>query len=460
MASKKLEALRTLEQGRISAKKVMVFGLGRSGLAALKLLGEFDCDLHVASAGALSSWSSQVSVERAKCYEQSEAPFAQMDLIILSPGIPREHELLVTALEKNIPIICEIELASWFWRAPILGLTGTNGKTTTVTLLGEIFKDQKLKTFVGGNIGIPFCEAITSGEEFDVAILELSSFQLESAPTLHPIVSGILNITFSHGERYASLADYTQAKLNIAQNFTHADTFIAPLKADFLDPDFRSRIPVSEIALEEQALKNALSKWGISSTDLQVPGIHNLYNICFALEMTRSFFASESKRKLDIQALKQTLSRFRGVAHRIEAVPLRDGPLVYNDSKSTNWESTKVAVAAMKDAKAPVALILGGQKRGRADELSPHLSYLRQHVAKFYLIGQTCEQHALECEAAGVDYICAQTLEKVCRELKACQHHGTVLFSPAAPSFDQFKNYGDRGDTFKKLITQTFEANS
>lgn len=436
----------------LSAKKVLVYGLGRSGLSALKLLAMQDCEVFATNSGEVDSWHEQTALPRENCFLEREAPFDQMDLIILSPGIPREHPLLVSALEKGVEIICEVELASWFWEAPILGLTGTNGKTTTVTLLGDIFKAQNLKVFVGGNIGIPFCEAITSGQRWDLAVLELSSFQLESTPSLHPEVCGILNITFSHGERYSDLASYTKAKLEILRHLTPADTFIAPIENDFLPSGIKGVIPTAKNQLIEYLSQNE-----IEVSRILVPGVHNLFNIAFASAMVKAFFNRHSEFKFDLGAMKRVIYEFKGVSHRIEALKLSSSLMAYNDSKSTNWESTRVAVRAMEQAAHPIALIIGGQKRGRGDELTPHLEFLREHVDLLLLIGETAAEHEKECLEAGANYKRLETLENVAKYLKAESAHGTLLFSPAAPSFDQFKNYVDRGESFKRIFSEIFK---
>ncbi len=435
----------------LEGKKVLVYGLGRSGLSALKLLARHSCEVFATNSGDVQTWHTSTGLPLNHCFTEGEAPFEQMDLIILSPGIPREHPLLKSALGKGVEIICEVELASWYWQAPILALTGTNGKTTTVTLLGEILLEQGLKVFVGGNIGIPFCEAITSEEQWDVAVLELSSFQLESTPTLHPEVAGILNITFSHGERYSDLASYIAAKLQIARHLNDKDTFVAPKDNSFLPSSLKGTLPQS--APELTAL---LETFGIKASEVMVPGVHNLFNIAFALTMVRAFYERHPEFSLNQEQLCQSVYQFRGVSHRIEALKLGEQLMAYNDSKSTNWESTRVAVRAMENAASPVALIIGGQKRGRADEVGPHLEFLSQHVDQLILIGQTAHSHEAECQAAGVTYMRADTLERAALYLKGQDFRGTILFSPAAPSFDQFKNYGDRGESFKKIFLETF----
>ncbi len=433
-------------------KKVLVYGLGRSGLSALKLLSEHPCEVFAANSGAVDTWLESTGLARTHCFSEEHAPFAEMDLIILSPGIAREHPLLAAALKAGVQIICEVELASWFWSAPIMALTGTNGKTTTVTLLGEILKNQGLKVFVGGNIGIPFCEAITAGENYDLALLELSSFQLESTPTLHPEVCGILNITFSHGERYSDLASYTRAKLEIARHLSADDTFVAPRENDFLPSHLKGTIPSGRKELE-----SLLCEFEVDPSRILVPGEHNLFNIAFALTMMRAFYQRHTEFNYRLSQMKSTLYAFKGVSHRIEAVVLSDHILAYNDSKSTNWESTRVAVKAMENSTKPVALIIGGQKRGRGDEVTPHLSYLTSHVETLILIGETASLHESECQGREVNFVRADTLEQAANYLKENFSKGTILFSPAAPSFDQFKNYGDRGDCFKKIFTDTFK---
>lgn len=435
----------------LEGKKVLVYGLGRSGQSALRLLSGQACEVFATNSGEVESWCASTGLVANHCFTESEAPFEQMDYIILSPGIPREHPLLKSALKKGVEIICEVELASWFFSAPILALTGTNGKTTTVTLLGEILRDQGLNVFVGGNIGIPFCEAITSDQKWDLAVLELSSFQLESTPTLHPEVAGILNITFSHGERYRDLESYIRAKLRIARHLGSEDTFVAPKNNSFLPSTLKGTLPESR-----EELIGVLAGFGVEVDKVLVPGVHNLFNIAFALTMVEAFYQRHPEFSLDTERMRETIYHFKGVSHRIEALALSEKVMAYNDSKSTNWESTRVAVHAMREAQRPVALIIGGQKRGRADEVGPHLSFLCEHVDLLILIGETAPDHERECQAANATYSRADTLEHAARLLKEELTCGTILFSPAAPSFDQFKSYADRGETFKRIFLETF----
>lgn len=436
----------------------MVFGLGRSGEAALRLLSHFSCESFAASMGEVSKWRPPfISVDQ--CFEQEEAPFDKVDLIVLSPGIAREHPLLKAAHEKGVDIIGEIELASWFWNKPVVSLTGTNGKTTTVSLLGDLFRSQGLETFVGGNIGIPFCEAILAeikGEKsFDVAVLELSSFQLESAPSLHSSVCGILNITFSHGERYENLEDYTNAKLNIFKNSKRSDVVVFPAGASYMREANSKDFSTLAIPTDENNLLAQLKAMNMESEKILIPGVHNLYNICFALQMTLAFLHT-IKKACDFNALSEALYQFRGVAHRIERVDVASQSLqVFNDSKSTNWESTRVAVFAMAKLPKPLTLIIGGQKRGRGDEITPHLEFLRKHVDHLYLIGETSLDHAKECSKLSEFVTVKKDLEEVAFDVKAKKLTGVLLFSPAAPSFDQFTNYVQRGDTFKNIMKRS-----
>lgn len=456
MASKKLASLLAREAGRLNGKKVMVYGLGRSGLGAVALLKYFNTEIFLANSGEVSQWMPADWRQAQNCFREEVAPFDQMDLIVLSPGIAREHPLLQKAVAVGVELIGEIELASWFWTGPIVSLTGTNGKTTTVTLLGELFRSQGLTPFVGGNIGVPFCEAIVDllqeRKSYDLAVLELSSFQLESAPTLHSDVSGILNITFSHGERYENLADYTQAKLNIYQNSDARDIVVMPKDANFL---IDRKLPVAlakEIPTTEEELISWLKDHGVNLSDILIPGVHNLSNVAFAVEMVESLLQKNFKRSVDIQGLRKAISEFKGVSHRIERVATGRELVIFNDSKSTNWESTRVAVRAMAKLPRPLFLIIGGQKRGRGDEIAPHLDFLKGHVDHLFLIGETSALHAAECAQKSVAFTLAHTLEQVCEYVKAQSLKGTLLFSPAAPSFDQFNNYVHRGDSFKNLI--------
>lgn len=441
-------------------KRIAVFGMGVSGLSALRLLHALGAETIAINSGEIHSWAKSPGVldftPIGNCYADNDAHLVSIltdiDLVILSPGIPRDHDLLLPLHEKTIPVSGELELAYRYLESvnklkPIIGITGTNGKTTTTTFLGEMIELDHKKVFVGGNIGVPFCdyayEIFSGGQEVDYILLELSSFQLESIDHFHVNIAIFLNLYQNHGERYSTIEDYGKSKFNITNRFTDEDLLIYP-------EDFSL---VKVWALTQKGKKKAVNtQRPISSFDLskfKLPGIHNRVNLNFILEAAKEL-------KLSSNAIQKCIDTFAGVHHRIEFV---DGPvglphfLAYNDAKSTNWDATLTAVLAMEDLPGKLYLIIGGKKRGHGDSILPYLDFLKARVHFVYLIGEMATE--IEAELIGqIEYQKTETLEKTIKDLreKSKNEEGILLFSPGFPSFDQFKNYVHRGEHFVSLL--------
>ncbi len=411
----------------IKGKNILVFGVGVSGIAAINLAKQKGANVYVMSKGDPSSWNLD---HKENLYNQDDfSKLIEMDLIILSPGIPRDHEAL--SLQKSVPIISEIEFAYRYCQTPIIAITGTNGKTTTVSLLGEMIKRSGKKVFVGGNIGTPFCDYVYGHQDADYVLLELSSFQLESIVDFKPQSAAVLNIFANHGERYTDISEYAKAKARIAMNMDSSGMIWVP--SDF------------EISTKAQVIRVNLEGVEIDSqfdlSHFKLVGKHNLQNLYFCIEMGKSLGLSH-------HGMQDAIDHFKGVAHRIEFVT--DSPLkVYNDAKSTNLDATMVAVKAVSRAGEKLALIMGGQLRGSGEDLNAnYIQQLKSYCSKVYVIGEACAHLKAQLEG---DLIVeeAQTLNNVFKDLEEVD---TLLFSPGFPSFDQFKNYAHRGDVFKELV--------
>lgn len=441
-------------------KRIAVFGLGVSGLSAIRFLHALGAQSIAINSGPKESWAKAPGVldylKSADCYAEDDSRLpellSQVDLIILSPGIPRDHLILRSALEKKIPVWGELELAYRYLEEtkqlkPIIGITGTNGKTTTTTFLGEMIECDGKKVFVGGNIGVPFCDyafdQFRGMAPVDFILLELSSFQLESIDHFHVNIAIFLNLYQNHGERYSSIEEYGQSKFFITNHFSKDDLLIYP--EDFaLVADWAQRVPGKKAVVNTQ---KPVSRFDLSR--FKLPGIHNLVNLNFILHAAEAIHLSDT-------AIQKCIDSFAGVHHRIEYVECREklpGFKAYNDAKSTNWDATLTAVKAMEELKGKVFLIIGGKKRGHGDSILPYLDFLKSRVHFFYLIGEMAPE--IEGEIAGkVTYKKSVTLEETIRDLE--QYHagegGIVLFSPGFPSFDQFTNYVHRGEHFVKLL--------
>lgn len=441
-------------------KRIAVFGLGVSGLSALRFLNLLGAQIIVINEGEPSSWAKNPGalefVDISNCFGENDQRLAlameNIELVILSPGIPRDHRILSLVNKKNLPIWGELELAYRYLEdkkalSPIIGITGTNGKTTTTTFLGEMIKEDKKSAFIGGNIGIPFCDYawdIYHGKPLvDFIVLELSSFQLESIDHFHVNIALFLNLYQNHGERYSSIEDYGRSKFNITNKFTESDILIYPENFSFI-----KNWAVNELG-KKIGIDTDHPQINFDLSKFKLPGIHNLVNLNFIIKTAQAI-------NLSSDAIQRCIDTFAGVHHRIEFVDGVKGLKMkaYNDAKSTNWDATLTAVKAMEDLKGPLFLIIGGKKRGHGDSIAPYLEFLRGRVHFVYLIGEmACE---IEEEVRGVlDFKNVATLEETVKDLRINYKdvEGVLLFSPGFPSFDQFKNYVHRGEHFMKLLT-------
>lgn len=442
------------------AKKIAVFGLGKSGLSAMRLLSHLKDQVFLVNRGQFNTWADREEIEKyvdqSHCLSQEDPNTANilstMDEIILSPGIAREHEILRAALNLGVNVINEIELALRFLSAPVIAVTGTNGKTTTVSLIQEMLEKSEIDSFLGGNIGVPLSDhalAVLRGEsQAQVLVLELSSFQLESLPSLAPKAACILNIYPNHGERYASTDDYTLAKLNIYKKMDSMSTLYLPKDDEYLSR-LVNNIPCQSITLStsESHVLESLKDYDLSGFKLL--GEHNLSNLMFAELLAKEAGATK-------EGIQAAMNSFCGVEYRLEYLETNLDCTIYNDAKSTNWDATLVALKSFEKRSEPLHLILGGALRGRGDEIAPYFEEIEKACDKVYLIGQAGKKLNQEISLRG-----KQTLEiEVCENLKEVYdsvvesgHKGDLLFSPAFPSFDQYANYIERGKDFRAIFS-------
>lgn len=374
-----------------------------------------------------------------------------ISLVVKNPGIPYSNPLLVAAKEKNIPIVTEVELAYRISEAPFIGITGSNGKTTTTTLTFEMLKEGEKHPVIAGNIGTVACEVAQDVTEQQVVVTELSSFQLMGIETFQPKIAVLLNLFEAHLDYHGTKKEYGLAKANIFRNQTENDYSV--INADDEDVMVLSeqskgqKVYFSTTKIIEDgacAKDGALYFKGekvIDVQDIVLPGKHNLENILAAMSIAKLMGVAN-------EAIIAVLKRFTGVKHRLEYVTTIGNRKFYNDSKATNMLATEKALSAFTQ---PVILLAGGLDRGNEfDDLIPYFG----HVKALLTFGQTAPKLVKAAEKAGMKVIkCVDNVEQAVQEAYALSEEGDViLLSPACASWDQFKTFEERGDMFIQAV--------
>ncbi len=444
-------------------KNVMVVGMARSGVAAAQLLVKhgatpFLVDQKKREDLRISLDELDTLPVRWHLGEEPETLFDQVDAIVISPGVPIQTPFVVKAREKGLPVIAELELGYQLAEGTVVAISGTNGKTTTVSLLGEIFKNAGKLTFVAGNIGYPMCMAAMESRREDVIVAEVSSFQLESIDTFHPKVGALLNITEDHLNRHGTMQEYIRMKARLFENQNSQDVAVL----NFDDPVLQEMAGqlTSRVAWfsRTQAVPlgafvengKIVCAWGgetrpVCDVDaVYIPGPHNLEN---ALAATAVAVAMG----VPAPVIRHSLRTFQGVEHRIERTRELNGVVYYNDSKGTNVDSTIKAVQTMK---APTVIMLGGYDKHT--DFSPLAKEIvaSPFMTHAVLLGQTAGQIEKALVDAGFGRIThATTLKDAIDKARAhAVSGGNVLFSPACASFDMFTDYEQRGRIFKEIV--------
>jgi UDP-N-acetylmuramoylalanine--D-glutamate ligase len=440
-------------------KRVLVVGLGRSGVASAFFLQEQGAKVIVSDSKSEAQLQSEVpalldrgiSIETGR---HGERTFRDQDLIVVSPGVPSDQPQLQHARSLGIPVIGEVELAFRFLQGKVLAITGSNGKTTTTTLVGEILAKSGKKTLVGGNIGTPVISLAGQSTAESMVALEISSFQLESIQQFRPWIAAILNITPDHLDRHHTFQAYVDAKARIFEN-QHAGDF-AVLNAD--DPTcvalkdkikasllwFSRKQPVENGAFvkgEEIIFRhNGQEQPVLSRSDIQLKGEHNLENVLAAVAMTMIAGCTP-------QQVREAVKEFRAVEHRLELVSIINGVTFYNDSKATNVDAT---VKALESFPGNIHIILGGKDKGSDYTLLNPL--LRERAKRVYLIGAAADKIASQVRNSTA-VVRSGTLERAVRQaFESATSGDVVLLAPACASFDQFENYEHRGHVFKEFV--------
>jgi UDP-N-acetylmuramoylalanine--D-glutamate ligase len=439
-------------------KKILVVGLARTGASVARFLAERGAVVTVTDMKGETELDPYIAklADLPIHYDlggHSKDMFLSADMIVVSPGVPMNIAPLVSARKHGRQVLSEIELASAFIDVPLVAITGTNGKTTTTTLIGEIFGKCGFKAFVGGNIGKPLIDLVASREKVDFAVAEISSFQLEGILDFRPRVSVLLNITEDHLDRYTSYREYIDAKARIFENQTAEDFAVLnmddPIVAS-LAVSIKARIvPMSRLRVLENGIyfhDGCITfAWdGIRedfpTSSYRLKGAHNIENIMASL-------ASTILSGCDAELARRAVESFSGLRHRMELVEVIDGVAWYNDSKGTNVGSV---VKSLESFPGNVTLIAGGKDKG--GDYSPLAGLVKERVRHLILLGEA-RQRIHDVLGNLTDTHMVDSLEEaVSLAGRTTASGGVVLFSPACSSFDMFRNYEERGDIFASLV--------
>ncbi len=436
----------------LAGKRVMVIGLGVSGRAAARFLAARRAALLLTDKKADLA-TSELPAAEVHLGAENAAWLEGVDLVVTSPGIPRDSILLREAVDRAIPVIGELELASRFAKAPIIGITGTNGKSTVTTMVGDILTAAGKSVFVGGNLGTPLIEA--ADKDVDALVIEISSFQLEWIEKFRAQVGIHLNLTDDHFERYRDLEDYGRAKARLFENQGAGD--FAILNRD--DPNvwklrqtMRSRVigfglsaaPPGGDAIWPADASLFFDIGGrrgrIGLAQFKLPGRHNLANAMAAA-------AAALALEIEPGPIEQGLASFKPLSHRIEMVHERHGIKFVDDSKGTN---VGAVVEALEAVSAPVILIAGGFDKG--GDYAPLRKPLEEKVKLAIFIGAARDKMRAALDGATRIEVVEKLAGAVTRAAEVAVAGDTVLLSPACSSFDQFRDYAERGNLFKELV--------
>ncbi|MFC1501732.1 UDP-N-acetylmuramoyl-L-alanine--D-glutamate ligase [Elusimicrobiota bacterium] len=430
---------------------ITVLGFGRSGVAAAKLV--FKLGAQVLISDSLHKKREGVNANIKTEFGGHSDKVLRSDLIIKSPGIPNNIPILKKARKNKIPVIGEMGFVLNHTNPKkVIAVTGTNGKTTTTTLLGKMFKDAAIKNVVAGNIGLPLSSLTEKIDKKTNAILEVSSYQLEDSPKFNPNICAILNITPDHLDHHCSMENYIKAKKKIFTNQRKNDFCIlnyddskcrelaryCPSKVIF----FSTKKELKKgIYYKNGSFVIRIAKFHIRfQAKLKVPGMHNIENILAATAMA-------IVSGIPINSIKKTIQLFKGIEHRIEYVAEINGIKYFNDSKATNVDSTRVALESFPGS---IWLILGGKDKGSSYRVLQKL--IKEKVKGVLLVGEAAKKIKKDLFGVVDMYDCRTINNAVKKSLYIAEKGDIVLLSPACASFDQFKDYEERGRQFKKSV--------
>ena len=453
----------------LAGQSVVVVGAGKSGVAAARLLVARGAKVALVDHKPETEWAREAAEVRGIHRfggERFEQGLEGVGLIVVSPGVSPALEAFDAVRRRGVPMIGEVELASWFLSVPIIAVTGTNGKSTVVSLIGTLLQECGSVPFVGGNLGTPLAEAalavqLHAGADleepapFHEIVAELSSFQLETIDRFRPHVAVLLNITPDHLDRHPSFADYARAKANIFRNQTAED--FAVLNADEAEVlSVRDSLhgQLVEFSVFKEVPRGVwvdgetiVTRWNgkrdelMPVCDVPLPGRHNVSNVLAAL-------AVGLVRGCSREGMRRAVRSFQGLPHVCEVVRERRGVTFINDSKGTNVDATLKAIDSLQQ---PFVIILGGQEKGRSD-FGRLKGALEPGVKHCIVLGESAEAIARAITGVGPTSRVSSLAEGVALATDLAGPGDVVLFSPACASFDMFRDYRDRGQQFRELV--------
>jgi UDP-N-acetylmuramoylalanine--D-glutamate ligase len=454
----------SMRKDRIIGKRISILGMARSGLACAKLLRKIGAKVFVSDAKPEEFLSGQIDKLKASGIDfetggHTSRVLRDKDFIVVSPGVPLDVPILKQAQDLGIPAFSEIEVAFWLTDSKIVGITGSNGKTTTVTLVGEILKEDDREFCIGGNIGIPFSSIADEVSPDGFLVLELSSFQLERIEEFRPYVSSILNVTPDHLDRHPDLESYMEAKLRILENQTGDD--FAVLNADDENSFklarhgkcakvfFSTRKELEQGAFLREG--QLFSRWKgeeqkiVDAAEIGIKGPHNLSNAAAACAICAIL-------RVAPQSMQRALRGFAGVEHRLERVAIVSGVNFVNDSKATNVESVWYALQSVSP---PIILIAGGRDKG--GDFSRLRDLVKEKVKALFLIGEAQEKIKRALGDLVPSHYSDSLEGAVGSSMGKAATGDTVLLSPGCASFDMFRDYQHRGEVFKSSVRNLAE---
>jgi UDP-N-acetylmuramoylalanine--D-glutamate ligase len=441
---------------RLAGRKALVVGAGKSGVAAARLLASNGAFLAIADDKDESALAESLRGLAGVPHERylgglREEAFHGRDLIVVSPGVPLSNPVIAAARSRGVELIGEVELASRFVEEPILGVTGTNGKSTTTALTAHLLQAAGKKVFAGGNLGDPLSNRVLRGGKLDATVCELSSYQLEGIASLRCAAATVLNVTPDHLDRYPSLEAYAAAKERIFANqrpddsavLNLADARVAKMRTPAgvrrrgFDPRGRNAEAVGSVRTKGVLAVDG-AEYDLRAKTLR--GAHNAENALAALLLARHLGAPP-------WALQQGLDSYPGLPHRLEPVRTLDGVEWVNDSKATNVDSVEKSLSAFDQR---VILIMGG--RGKGAPYAPLRPLFQGRVTALLTLGEDAARIADELGDLATVTACGDLRTAVAHARKLARAGDTVLLSPACASYDQFRNFEDRGEQFKALV--------